>query len=81
MKRHLPTIALACAFAAGLATASFAQTNPSGGSGAGSVSGAKSDTSGANPSNKGTAAGTISGGGSMGHAKSMGKGSAGKMSH
>jgi hypothetical protein len=54
MKKHLRTVALTCAFAVGLVTTSFAQTTSGGEPGAGSVSGAKSDTTGGNPSNSGT---------------------------
>jgi len=75
MKKHILTFALAGAFAAGLVTVAFAQTNPAGGSGAGSVGGAKSDTGGANPASDGTTAGP--GGASTGTGTSMGKGSPG----
>ena len=62
MKKQILSAALVAAFATGLVTASFAQTagkgSPQGSQGAGSVSGTKSDTMGANPSNpNGTSAG------------------------
>jgi len=78
MKKHLLTVALSCALATGLVTASFAQMTSGPTTSAGGASSGKSDPPGGNPSNSATTAGPSGAStGTGGTGGSTGKGGSG----
>ena len=77
MKKPLLIVALSCALAAGLVTAAFAQMTSGGGAGAGGVSGAKSDATGANRAGGTTASPSGGSTGTGGSGGTTGKGRSG----